>query len=71
MDKQYTVQEIKEAKKALEVKLCWFLSEEIDKFQSVYCIPVNNIVIEHTSFRELVKTQDTIKIIDVRLRIRI
>ena len=69
MDKQYTLQEIKEAKKALESKLYWFLSKEIDEFQSNYNTQVINITIEYQSFRELVKMQDTIKIIDVRLGI--
>lgn len=71
MDKQYTLQEIKEAKKALELKLYCFLSEEIDKFQSSYNTQVINITINYQSFRELIKMQDARMTVDVYLEVKI
>lgn len=71
MDKQYTVQEIKEAKVALESKLYWFLSKEIDEFQSSYNTQVINITIEYQSFRELIKMQDARMTVDVHLEVKI
>lgn len=71
MDKQYTVQEIKEAKAALESKLYWFLSKEIDEFQSSYNTQVINITINYQSFRELIKMQDARMTVDVYLEVKI
>lgn len=71
MDKQYTIQEIKQAKEALESKLYGFISEEIDKFQSSYNTQVINITIEYQSFRELIKMQDARMTVDVHLEVKI